>query len=96
VYGQIPQNEVDLREKTTAAIAQIAPEMLRATWRNLSARYELCRIRRGGHVSVNVLMPWDTKVVSLLHMYVPLTGNKVDYLLQRFSFVLSHLKQITL
>jgi hypothetical protein len=26
----------------------------------------------------NVLMCWDTKVVSLLHVYVPLTGNKVD------------------
>jgi hypothetical protein len=28
-----------------------------------------------------VLMWWDTKVVSLLHVYVPLTGNKVSYFL---------------
>jgi hypothetical protein len=50
VYRQRPQNEADLRQKITAAFAQITPEMLCATWRNLSARYEVCRVRRGGHV----------------------------------------------
>jgi hypothetical protein len=50
VYGQRPQNVDDLQQKITAAFAQITPEILRATWRNLSARYELCRARRGGHV----------------------------------------------
>jgi hypothetical protein len=39
-------------------------------------------------LSVNVLMRWDTKVVSLLQVYVPLSGNKVDYFLQRFQFFL--------
>jgi hypothetical protein len=43
-----------------------------------------------------VPMCWNTKVVSLLHMYVPLTGNKVDSFLQRFSLFLWHLKWITL
>jgi hypothetical protein len=50
VYGQRPQNEADLRQKITAAFPHITPEMLRTTWRNLSAWYELCRVRRGGHV----------------------------------------------
>jgi hypothetical protein len=50
VYGQRPQNEADLRQKITAAFAHITPEMLRATCCNLSARYELCRVSRGGHV----------------------------------------------
>jgi hypothetical protein len=49
VYGQ-RQNEADLQQKITAAFAQITPEMLRATWRNLSAQYELCRIHHGGHI----------------------------------------------
>jgi hypothetical protein len=39
-------------------------------------------------LSVNVLRSWDTKVVSLLHVYVSLTGNKVDSFLQRFRFFL--------
>jgi hypothetical protein len=47
-YGQ-RQNEDDLWQ-ITAAIAQITPEMLRATCRNSSARYEMCRDRRDGHV----------------------------------------------
>jgi hypothetical protein len=47
VYGQRPQNEADLRQKITAAFAQMTPEMLRA---NMSAQYELCRVRRGGNV----------------------------------------------
>jgi hypothetical protein len=50
VYRQRPQNEADLQQKIPAASAQITPEMLRATWRNFSARYELCPVRRGGHV----------------------------------------------
>jgi hypothetical protein len=50
VYRQRPQNEAALRQKITAVSAQITPELLRATWRNLSARYELCRIGHGGHV----------------------------------------------
>jgi hypothetical protein len=50
VYGQRPQNEADFRQKITAAFAQITPEMLRATWRKFSAQYELCRVRRGGHI----------------------------------------------
>jgi hypothetical protein len=37
-------------------------------------------------LSDNMLMCWDTKVVSLLHVYVPLTGNKADSFLQRFHF----------
>jgi hypothetical protein len=47
VYGQGPQNETDLQQK-----AHITPEMLRATFSNVSvsARYELCRVRRCGHV----------------------------------------------
>jgi hypothetical protein len=43
-----------------------------------------------------VLMCWDTKVASLLHVCVPLTGNKVDSFLQHFWFFLWHLKRITL
>jgi hypothetical protein len=50
VYAQRPQNEADLRQKITAAFAQITPEMLRTTCCNLSTCYELCRVRRGGHV----------------------------------------------
>jgi hypothetical protein len=50
VYGQTPQNEADLRQKITAAFAHITPEVLRVTWHKLPARYELCRVRRGGHV----------------------------------------------
>jgi hypothetical protein len=46
-------------------------------------------------LSVNILMCWDTKVESLLHVYVPLTGNEVDSFLQRFHFFLWHLKWIT-
>jgi hypothetical protein len=42
-----------------------------------------------------VLMCWETKVVSLLHVYIPLTGNKVDFFMQRFRFFLWHLKRIT-
>jgi hypothetical protein len=38
--------------------------------------------------SVNVLMCWGTKVVSLLQVYVPLTGNEVDSFPQRFHFFL--------
>jgi hypothetical protein len=53
VYGQRPQNEADVRQ-ITAAFVQITSEMLRATCRNLSARYELCRVRRGGHVECYV------------------------------------------
>jgi hypothetical protein len=37
-------------------------------------------------LSDNVLMCWNTKLVSLLHVYVPLTGNKADSFLQRFHF----------
>jgi hypothetical protein len=84
VYGQRPQNEAGFRQKTTAAIAHITPEMLRATCYNLSVRYELCRVPVAVMLSVNKLMCWNTKVVSLLHVYVSLTGNKVDSLLQRF------------
>jgi hypothetical protein len=43
-----------------------------------------------------VLICWDTKMVSLLQVYVSLTGNKVDSFLQRFRFFLWHLKRITL
>jgi hypothetical protein len=50
VYRQRPQNEDDLQQKITTAFAQITPEMLRAMWRNLSARYELSRVCHGGHV----------------------------------------------
>jgi hypothetical protein len=50
VYRQRPQSETDLRQKITAAFLQIIPEMMRARWRNLSVRYELCRVRHGGHV----------------------------------------------
>jgi hypothetical protein len=42
------------------------------------------------------LMCWDTKVVSLLHVYIPLTGENVDYFLQRSRFFLWHHKRITL
>jgi hypothetical protein len=35
-------------------------------------------------------------MVSLLHVYVPLTGNKVDSFLQRFHLFLWHLKRINL
>jgi hypothetical protein len=47
-------------------------------------------------LSDNVLMYWDTKLATLLHVYVPLTGNKMDSFLQRFRFFLWHLKRITL
>jgi hypothetical protein len=47
-------------------------------------------------LSVNLLMCWDMKVVSLLHVYVPITDNKVDYFLQCFHFFLWRLKRITL
>jgi hypothetical protein len=43
-----------------------------------------------------VLMCWNKKVVPLLHMYIPLTGNKVDSFLQRFRFFSWRLKRITL
>jgi hypothetical protein len=43
-----------------------------------------------------VLMCWNTKVVSLLRVYITLTGNKVDYFLQHFRFPLRHLKRIIL
>jgi hypothetical protein len=50
VYGQRPQNEADLQQKITAAFAQITPEILLSTLRNMSARYELWCVRRGCHI----------------------------------------------
>jgi hypothetical protein len=71
------------------------PEMMRSTWRNLSVRYELCAASAvAAMLTVNELMCWNTKVVSLLHVYLPLTVNKVDSFLQRFNFFFWHLKKI--
>ena len=50
VYAQRPQNLADLRREIAAAFQQITPEMLRATWHNMDSRFDLCRVRNGGHV----------------------------------------------
>jgi hypothetical protein len=50
VYAKRPQNLADLRREIAAAFQQITPEMLRATWRNMDSRFDLCRVRNGGHV----------------------------------------------
>jgi hypothetical protein len=47
-------------------------------------------------LTANALMCWDAKVLSLLHVFVPLTGKKVDSFLQRFRFFLWQFKRITL
>jgi hypothetical protein len=90
VYGQRPQNEAELHRKITVAFAQISVEMLSAMWCNLSAQYELPRLLWW---SCCVLMCWDRKVVSLVHVCIPLTGSKRDSFLQHFQFFLSLLKR---
>ena len=44
------QNLADLWREIAAAFQQITPEMLRATWRNMESRFDLCCVRNGGHV----------------------------------------------
>ena len=43
-------NLADLRREIAAAFQQITAEMLRATWRNMESRFDLCGVRNGGHV----------------------------------------------
>ncbi|PSN54262.1 hypothetical protein C0J52_08610 [Blattella germanica] len=50
VYAQKPRNIDDLKLKTTQAFTQITPLMLQRTWAELHHRYQLCRVRNGGHV----------------------------------------------
>lgn len=50
VYSQRPEDVADLRRKITAAFAEISIEMLENTWQELAVRYEMCRLRNGGHV----------------------------------------------
>jgi hypothetical protein len=50
VYAQRLQNLADIRRKIAAAFQQITPEKLRATLRIMESRFDLCRVRNGGHV----------------------------------------------
>ncbi|PSN42504.1 hypothetical protein C0J52_09789 [Blattella germanica] len=47
---QKPRNIDDLKLKITQAFTQITPLMLQRTWSELHHRYQLCRVRNGGHV----------------------------------------------
>ncbi|KAJ4452276.1 hypothetical protein ANN_03794 [Periplaneta americana] len=51
LYSQKPRN-IDVRIKITQAFQQITPLMLQRTWAELHHRYELCRVRNGGHVEL--------------------------------------------
>ncbi|KAJ4446196.1 hypothetical protein ANN_12890 [Periplaneta americana] len=50
--SQKPRNIDDLRVKITQAFQQINLLMLQRTWAELHHRYELCRVRNGGHVEL--------------------------------------------
>ncbi|KAJ4441496.1 hypothetical protein ANN_11352 [Periplaneta americana] len=52
VYSQKPRNIDELRIKITQAFQQTTPLMLQRTWAELHHRYELCRVRNGGHVEL--------------------------------------------
>ncbi|PSN44557.1 hypothetical protein C0J52_18378 [Blattella germanica] len=48
--NQKPRNIDDLKLNITEAFTQITPLMLQRTWAELHHRYQLCRVRNGGHV----------------------------------------------
>ena len=52
VYSQRPMDFDDLKEKICTAFQKVTPRMLHHTWDAISSRYELCRLRNGGHVEV--------------------------------------------
>ena len=52
VYSQRPKDIDDLNEKFGAAFQEVTPPKLHHTWNAISSRYELCRLRNGGHVEV--------------------------------------------
>ncbi|KAJ4431955.1 hypothetical protein ANN_20564 [Periplaneta americana] len=52
VYSQKDRNIDDLRVKFIQAFQQITLLMLQRTWAELHHRYELCRVRNGGHVEL--------------------------------------------
>ena len=45
-------NTDDLKEKICTAFQKVTPQMLQHTWDVISSRYELCRLRNGGHDEV--------------------------------------------
>ena len=52
VYSQRPMDIDDLKEKICTAFQKVTPQVLHHTWDAISSRYELCRLRNGGHVEV--------------------------------------------
>ena len=51
-YSQRPMDIDDLKEKIFTDFQKVTPQMLHHTWDAISSRYELCRLRNGGHVGV--------------------------------------------
>ncbi|KAJ4434757.1 hypothetical protein ANN_23326 [Periplaneta americana] len=52
VCAQRPRDSHDLKAKILSASEEVTPEMLDHMWEDLASRYELCRVRNGGHVEV--------------------------------------------
>ena len=46
----VPANLQELRDRITAAVALIDPDMLTRVWNELDYRLHFCRINQGGHI----------------------------------------------
>jgi len=42
----------ELQEHITAAVKSVTPDMLQRVWSELDYRIDVCRVTRGGHMSV--------------------------------------------
>ena len=46
----LPQNNLDLRARITAAIETVDHQMLQRTWAKIDYRFDLCRVTNGAHI----------------------------------------------
>lgn len=46
----LPDNLADLRNRISAAVAEVTPDLLERVWREIDFRWDVCRITNGSHI----------------------------------------------
>jgi hypothetical protein len=46
----LPANVAELRTLTTAAVAEVTPEMLRSVWQGIDYSWDVCHVTNGSHI----------------------------------------------
>ena len=50
VYAEKIRDLVHLRERITAALTTVTPEMIQRTWSEIDYRFDICRATNGAHI----------------------------------------------